>query len=102
LRLEFDDNYVAFINISTQPIDMAGFELQGKKGRVLNASAWGINTLAPGSCLRILKKENSTIMPQGCSTVIDLAGDEDQRKVWFDGQITVILNPSVRMRYTTK
>jgi hypothetical protein len=99
LRLEYEDNAVAFTNISTQPIDMTGFQLQGKEGSVLSASAWGINVLAPGNCLRIFKKNPPAALPLDCSTVIDLAGNEDQRKVWFDGEITVILNPSMRMRY---
>jgi serine/threonine protein kinase len=99
LQLDYQDNYVAFVNVSDTAIDMTGFQLQGKEGRVLNASDWGVTTLQPGACLRIFRSEQPSSLPTRCASVVDYAGNEEQRRFWFDGRIAAVYSPSIRLFY---
>ncbi len=94
LLLQYRDDWIALINRSSIALSLEGVEFQ-RESRTLKATAWGRNVLRPGECLRIYKDDNPpNALPPKCVSAIDYAAPKDEREIWLDGPVTIVINPA--------
>jgi hypothetical protein len=99
LRVHGTRDWVAFSNESTASLSMAGFYLE-RRGRRVDASAWGRSVLNPGECLVVHKSDE---LPEEvtsvCAQPLSLAAGKRDREYWLKGEVLVHVNPDVQYRY---
>jgi serine/threonine protein kinase len=102
LRLRGEDDWIALVNTSNVVLSLAGIEFR-REDRVLRATDWGRAVLQPSACLRIYGKDQPPqSAPSGCTTIIDYPGSADERRRWFEGKVTIAINPSIVFCYPSR
>jgi serine/threonine protein kinase len=102
LRLRGDQDWIALVNTSSSTLSLDGVEFR-RGDRVLRASNWGIAALVGGACLRIYRQDQTPQdAPSGCTRVFDYPGAANERRLWFEGKVTIVINPSIVYCYPSQ
>ncbi len=93
-------DWVALVNVSSVPLSVDQVEFRRDGGKLQAATAWGRSALMPGECLRLYRSETAPgELPPGCNQPIDYTASRDERTRWFEGKVTIFVNPSTTYCY---
>jgi serine/threonine protein kinase len=99
LVARYGQDWVALVNISSSPLNVESVEFR-RPDSTLKAISWGHPVLMPGECLRIFAGDQPPAqLPAKCTSVIDYNAPKAERQRWFDGPVTIAINPSTTYCY---